>query len=180
MSVDPFDELLELENDFYKEGFEAGVADSAYAGLIEGKLFGLEKGYDKAIELGKARGRALVWEQRLAKDLGAPTNAESGSTDTTLSSKSDAETDISTIASKLDPLPNNARLRKHVDFLVSITDPTSVPKDNSDESVSEVDERVTKIRARMKMLSNLWGEPANPGAASATGIEEATGLSARH
>ena len=180
MSTDPFDELLELENDFYKEGFEAGVADSAYAGLVEGKLFGIEKGYEKALELGKARGRSLVWQQRLTNSSSTSTNAESGSTVIDVSSKEVDKTAMLSDMSKLDPLPSNSRLQKHVAFLMTVTDPVSIPKDNSDESVSAVDERITKIRARIKLMSNSVGEALTPAATAATGIEDATGLSARH
>ena len=64
MSTDPFDDLLDLENEYYQEGYDAGVADSTYAGMIEGKVFGIEKGYEKALELGKLQGRARVWQRR--------------------------------------------------------------------------------------------------------------------
>ena len=92
----------------------------------------------------------------------------------------DAATDLSDVMSNLSPLPNNRRPTKHIDFLISVTDPASVPKDNSDESVSEVDERITKIKARMKMMSNWVGEAVSPTSRTVTGIEDATGLSARH
>ena len=178
MSDDPFDDLLGLEDDFYKEGFEAGVNDSGHAGLIEGKLFGIEKGYEKALEIGKARGRALVWQQRL-QDGGNSSAAKLSSSSTPrLTPTSDK--DLTTSIAELLPLPSNARLKKHIEILSSLTDPMTIPKDNSDESVSEVDERITKIRARIKMISNLVGEAVSPAAASETTIEDSTGLSARH
>ena len=43
MATDPFDDLLELENDYYKEGYDAGVADSTYAGMIEANWNGIRR-----------------------------------------------------------------------------------------------------------------------------------------
>ena len=170
---DPFDTLLTLENDFYREGYEAGVTDSAHAGLIEGKIFGIEKGFEKALEIGRARGRAIVWLARL-NGGGETTNGD------VLTVDGGEVRDVSGVMSGLPSLQENARLRKHVDVLLSLTDPTNLPKDNSDESVGEVDERITKIRARLKMISNMIGESVSSSAAARASIEESGGLNARH
>ena len=180
MSTDPFDELLELENDFYKEGYEAGVADSTHAGLIEGKLFGIEKGYEKALEIGKAQGRGLVWQQRLESDSTSSRVNVSLGKEQNGAPALHPESGLSSIMTTLSPLPNNGRLKKHVDLLMSLTDPATIPIDNSDEAVSEVDERITKIRARLKMISNMVGEALSPATTSAGNIEDSNGLSARH
>ena len=179
MPSDPFDDLLELESDFYKEGFEAGIADSTYAGLVEGKVFGIEKGYEKALEIGKAYGRALVWKRRLDDEENNATETASsgGVKEGTVPPVS--EVDLFGTMKDLPPLPTNPRLKKHIAILLSLTDSASIPKDNSDESVSEVDERITKIRARMKMVSNLVGEAVDPASTSAGSIEDSGGLQAR-
>lgn len=187
MSTDPLDDLLSLETTFYNEGFEAGVADSAHAGLIEGKLFGIEKGYEKALEIGRVHGRALLWQRRLESDgsesAASPpvTKRENGSTN---SISTFSEEDISVITTILPPLTtsstNIARLKKHISTLIALTDPTTLPKDNSDDSVSELEERISKIRARVKMISTMTGESVAPAANAATSIEDSIGLSARH
>jgi hypothetical protein len=173
-SSDLFDGLLGLEEQFYKEGFEAGVADSAYAGMIEGKVFGIEKGYERALELGRLHGRAIIWRQRLTdnaqkSDVAGSTGAEGGNVDAP----------IRLADQTLPRLPDNARLRKHIENLLSLTDPKTLPKDNSDESVSEVDDRISKAKARAKMISTMVGEPLDPGQAAPSGIEDSAGLSAR-
>jgi hypothetical protein len=179
MSTDPFDELLDLEDNFYKEGFDTGAADSVQAGLVEGKLFGIEKGYEKAIEIGRARGRALVWLQRMSIDGTSTENHERKSRIVNNVAKGQG-LDRAMVAN-LPPLAGNARLKKHLDLLLSLTDPDTIPKDNSDVSVSEMDERITKIRARVKMISALIGESVSsaPTSISTNGIEDSTGLNAR-
>jgi hypothetical protein len=179
MSTDPFDEILELEDGFYKEGFEAGVTDSEYAGLIEGKVFGIEKGYEKALEIGKARGRALVWQRRLDQDFGGKTENMSSTNGQDSTQSLISGTGLSGVVSTLAPIASNARLKKHIDFLLSVTDSDSIAKDNSDDSVGEMDERITKVGTRMKMISKMVGESVNSGTATATSIEDSIGLSAR-
>src|SRR5271156_4071878 len=52
MESDPFDDLLSLEDRFYNEGFQLGTTDGVKAGRIEGRVFGLEKGFEKYVEMG--------------------------------------------------------------------------------------------------------------------------------
>ena len=63
--ADPFDSLLSLEDKFYKEGYDLGVSDGTHAGLIEGRLFGLERGFEKYVSMGNLYGRAVIWTGRL-------------------------------------------------------------------------------------------------------------------
>jgi hypothetical protein len=184
MENDPFDDLLELENEYYKEGYEAGVADSTYAGLIEGKVFGIEKGYEKALELGKLHGRALVWQSRFSSskktansdDVQRPEGIDSPLT----TPRSVEAQKLAENCRLLDRIPDNARLRKHVDALEAASDRTTVDKDNSDEAVSEFDDRIAKANAKAKVVANILGESLNPAATANSGIEDATGLQARH
>lgn len=62
---DLFASLLNLEETYYDEGYTAGVADGERAGLVEGRIFGLEKGFEKYLRMGRLRGRAVVWAGRL-------------------------------------------------------------------------------------------------------------------
>jgi hypothetical protein len=54
-----------------------------------------------------------------------------------------------------------------------------VNKGNSDEAVTEFDDRITKANAKAKVISNIVGEPLNPVSVTNSGIEDATGLQAR-
>lgn len=182
MATDPFDDLLELENDYYKEGYDAGVADSTYAGMIEGKVFGIEKGYEKGLELGKLHGRALVWRRRLSllsetDALGSQQGSEFGASSST---KSIEQSKLSQIVPSLGKLPDNTRIRRHVDALHSASDGQTVACDNSDGAVTEFDDRIAKAKAKAKVVANIAGESLNPAPAANAGIEDATGLQARH
>jgi hypothetical protein len=180
MASDPFDDLLEIENDYYKEGYDAGVADSTYAGLIEGKVFGIEKGYEKALELGKHRGRALVWQQRLgASNSGDQIHQLATSSDVPPSSTLSEAAIMHQVGLALPRLPTNMRLRKHVEALSLAADPATVAKDNSDEAVTGFDDRIAKASAKTKVIANIVGEAFNPTSTGNTGIEDSTGLNAR-
>ncbi|EXJ87551.1 hypothetical protein A1O3_04511 [Capronia epimyces CBS 606.96] len=181
MSTDPFDALLELENDYYQEGYEEGVADSTYAGMIEGKVFGIEKGYEKALELGKLHGRALVWQARFSEPKSSSQNAEEAANDEV--SKSAAVEDLGKLVQTvrmLAPISKNTRLRKHVETLHVASDGRTVARSNSDEAVTEFDDRIAKANAKAKVISNILGESLNPTTSVNGGIEDATGLQARH
>ncbi|KIY02413.1 uncharacterized protein Z520_02551 [Fonsecaea multimorphosa CBS 102226] len=170
MATDPFDDLLELENDYYREGYDAGVADSTYAGMIEGKVFGIEKGYEKALELGKLHGRALVWRERSEKAV----SKDAATLETLDSSR------LRDIIQTLSQLSDNTRFRRHVEGLYAASDGATIAKDNSDEAVTEFDDRITKAKAKAKVIGNIVGESLNSTPASNVGIEDATGLQARH
>lgn len=180
MATDPFDELLELENDYYKEGYDAGVADSTYAGMIEGKVFGIEKGYEKALQLGKLHGRALVWQHRFSPSKKDPGQGEGSSDTSSASTPRPAEAQkLDEFVRSLGQLPDNVRLRRHVEALHTASDASTVLKDNSDDSVTEFDDRIAKANAKAKVIANIMGESLNPASSRNAGIEDATGLQAR-
>ncbi|RYO96796.1 hypothetical protein DL764_007396 [Monosporascus ibericus] len=67
MTSDIFDDVLNLEEQYYREGYENGYRDGAEAGSIEGRSVGLKQGYEKFLEAGRLQGRALVWANRIPK-----------------------------------------------------------------------------------------------------------------
>ncbi|EXJ83585.1 hypothetical protein A1O1_07208 [Capronia coronata CBS 617.96] len=181
MSGDPFDDLLELEDGYYKEGYEAGVADSSYAGMIEGKVFGIEKGYEKALELGKLHGRALVWQARYVDSIAVGPNVKKAANNEVTSSQTLKDhSKLADTVRLLAPLSKNARLRKHVEALHLASNSATIAKDNSDEAVTEFDDRIAKAQAKAKVIANIVGESLNPTTSVNAGIEDATGLQARH
>lgn len=176
MEGDPFDSLLDIEQEFYQEGYDAGLADGQHAGLVEGKVFGIEKGYEKALELGRLRGRALVWQTRCS---------EKASTQPTLTSTVIPPEELQSLMLKNLgdlPLPKSTRLSKHIEGLISMTDSKSTAIDNSDESVTEFDDRLTRAQAKAKVIAAIVGESLRPeiAAGAQSGIEDAEGLNARH
>jgi hypothetical protein len=171
VASDPFDDLLGLEEDYYQEGYDAGVADSRYAGMIEGRVFGMEKGAEKTLELGKLQGRALVWRGRI------------GTSRTTVDPSSNRQTPdtarLREVFQSLQSLSNHSRLQKHVDGLLTVSDAQTISKNNSDEAVAEFDDRIARSKAKAKIIANIVGESSNPTSMTNAGIEDATGLDVR-
>jgi Essential protein Yae1, N terminal len=153
MSDDLLDSVLDLEEDSYQAGFDEGKADGAEAGYAEGLTFGIEKGYQKALEIGKLHGRALMLNACLFDPISTSDN-------TTISSESNMDDDAN--ISKfpgLPTLPDNPRLKKHVETLLKLTDPDTLSADNSDEAVDDFDERMKKAIAKAKVIDKLIAEP---------------------
>ena len=64
-STDPFDAVLGLEEEFFQKGYKLGLTDGERAGRIEGRAFGLEKGFEKYMAMGRLNGKAQVWAGKL-------------------------------------------------------------------------------------------------------------------
>ncbi|KAK3710110.1 hypothetical protein LTR37_010541 [Vermiconidia calcicola] len=129
--ADPLDSLLSLEDQYYTEGFNLGVADGSRAGRIEGRIFGLEKGFEKFAGMGRLGGRAAVWKAR----------TEDGG---------DGESGV-----KLD---TSERLTKHIHRLHTLTDVSTLSTENSEDAVSEFDDRFKDATAKARLISRIVGE----------------------
>ena len=190
--------LLDLEEEFYKEGYDLGAVDGAQAGYTEGSVFAVEKGFEKFVEIGRLYGKALVWTQRLAdskasKPLG--TNSDDILTDTISRKDLDASLDPS-VCAEMATLPPSARLAKNLDILLELVDSASLAMANTEEAVTDVDERLKGAVIKAKLIQRALGEredtaDIHPGAkdtpagAATSGdgtgsIEDISSLSIRH
>lgn len=147
---DPFEDLLNLEDQFYQDGYKQGQADGDKAGRIEGRSLGLEKGYLKFLESGRLHGKAIVWANRLPglagkSSSGSQQQAGIGSTEKTQQQS-------------LPPLPDNARLKKNVTVLFALTEPDSLSTDNTDEAVNDFDDRLKRAEGKAKVIEKMVGE----------------------
>ena len=163
---DPFDDLLSLEDKFYKEGYDLGVSDGERAGLVEGRLFGLEKGFEKYAAMGKLHGRAIIWAGRLPEmksqvDVGGKGGEKKSATTSieTLSAQREEDEPASEGAScKVHSLPANPRLETHIRTLYALTEPGSLSTENSEDSVSDFDDRLKRAEGKTKIIEKLTGE----------------------
>ena len=141
--TDPLDSLLSLEDQYHTEGYTLGLADGARAGRIEGRTFGLEKGYEKFLELGRLSGRGAVLNARLTPvstpDAGGTLKDEM-------------------MGVRLKPIEATDRLRRHVRRLCDLTDPSTLSTENSEEAVEEFDSRLKDARAKATLISRAVGE----------------------
>ncbi|TKA63174.1 hypothetical protein B0A49_07192, partial [Cryomyces minteri] len=71
MDSDPLDDVLSLEDKYYSEGHALGVSDGSRAGRIEGRIFGLEKGFEKFVAMGALGGRSTIWASRIVRRASA-------------------------------------------------------------------------------------------------------------
>ncbi|KXL51238.1 hypothetical protein M433DRAFT_41364, partial [Acidomyces richmondensis BFW] len=134
-----FDMLLSLEDQYFNEGYQLGVADGARAGKIEGRLFGLEKGFEKALEMGRLNGQTVVWKARLPRAHSTP-----------------LETDNK--CGKFNCVDGSARLIKHIDRAAELTDPGTLETKNTEEAVNQFDERLAGARNKVTLISRIIGE----------------------
>ncbi|KAL2815429.1 hypothetical protein BDW59DRAFT_15807 [Aspergillus cavernicola] len=149
------DSLLDVEEDFYKEGYKLGATDGAEAGYTEGSVFAVEKGFEKFVELGRLYGKALVWAQRLAEmNQSTPSpNSKSPSEMT--------EEEISlqpSVCKSMASFPHSSRLAKNLDTLLELVDPASLPMQNTEEAVMDVDERLKGAIVKAKLIQRAFGE----------------------
>ncbi|GIZ44339.1 hypothetical protein CKM354_000754000 [Cercospora kikuchii] len=156
-NADVFEDVLNLEDRYYQEGYDLGVADGAKSGRIEGRTFGLEKGFEKFLEMGKLNGRAAVWEARLP------------------SSKKGDDASASSSDPVMPPLNGNERLRKHVERLAALSDPNGLSTKNDEDDVSEFDDRLKDAKAKATLIARIVGEDD----AASRDTDEAQGNSSR-
>ena len=168
---DPFEDLLTLEDDFYAEGFNLGVKDGHRAGLIDGRLFGLENGFEKYSKMGKLHGRATVWAGRLPRD---------GTEDLSPRARSNQA------MNRLD----NPRLKTSIRSLYALTELDSLSTENADDAVANFDDRLKRAEGKFKVIEKITGEAGqgehetHAGKSAQLkgdgGIEDSSVLSVRH
>ena len=158
MDSDPFDDLLGLEDKFYDEGFQLGRADGAKAGRIEGRAFGLEKGFEKYVESGRLHGRSIVWASRLAQSKSIVSDRREDSLGQDRDQPTVSTRDGIVKFQSLPELPHSPRLEKHLKVLYALTEPISLSTENSEEAVSDFDDRQKRAIGKMKIIERLVGE----------------------
>ncbi|KAF7194700.1 LTO1 family protein [Pseudocercospora fuligena] len=148
--ADVFEDALNLEDQYYREGYDLGVADGSKSGRIEGRVFGLEKGFEKFIEMGKLSGKAAIWEARLLDVKTADAEKKQGEV-------------------LMPKLGSNERLRKHIERLATLTNPDGVSTENSEDAVSEFDDRLKDAKAKATLISRIIGEDEFAGSTNENG-----------
>ncbi|KAK0726992.1 DUF1715 domain-containing protein [Lasiosphaeria miniovina] len=147
MAEDPFDDVLNLEEQFYQEGYKEGQADGIRAGRAEGRSLGLEKGFLKFVESGTLYGRAIVWANQLPRTSGM------GATEKAASKPAQDETK----SRQLPPLPRNPRLEKHITTLYALVEAESLSTENTDEAVNDFDDRLKRAHGKAKIIEKMVG-----------------------
>jgi hypothetical protein len=126
-----------ISRSLYQEGYALGFTDGEQAGRIEGRTFGLERGFDKFLELGRLQGRCSVWKARIKSPASPDTTSEATNTVRNYQI-------------------TNPRAQKQIELLSLLL--TNPPFKNNEESVEEVEETLKKGRGKGKVLMNMLGE----------------------
>ncbi|MCJ1476700.1 hypothetical protein MMC13_005368 [Lambiella insularis] len=168
-----FESLLGIEDQFYEEGYKLGAADGTRAGHIEGRLFGLEKGFEKFLEMGKLYGRSLVWASRLQHNISSGQELNK-----TPCKTHDAQTSMPFTRALLPPLPDSARLEKHVQTFHALVELESLSTQNKEEDVSEFDDRFKRAIGKAKIIEKSIGEDFDHNIVKAT-PDKTTGVASR-
>lgn len=173
-SEDPFDDLLNLEDRFYSEGYAQGVADGDRAGRLEGRSFGIEKGFEKFVEAGRLYGKSVVWANRLGP---SPPSSFSSSAVASLQQEQQ-EASISAakptgqngaeaqkMAAKQLPrlTVGGARLEKNIVTLHALVEPDTLSTENTDEAVQDFDDRVKRAQGKARVIERQVGEDGGSG-----------------
>lgn len=164
MESNLLESLLDLEEEFYQEGYNLGASDGAKSGYAEGSVFAVEKGFEKFVELGRLYGKALVWAQRLAdSDPSNGFSADQQLKNTSELSGSPTESEQSpslapSICKEMLSFPSSSRLAKNIGILLELADPASLPMQNTEEAVNDVDERLKGAIVKAKLIQRVLGE----------------------
>ncbi|KAL3424464.1 3-oxoacyl-(acyl-carrier-protein) reductase [Phlyctema vagabunda] len=183
--MDPFDEILGLEEQFYDQGYQQGMTEGVQAGRIEGRTFGLENGFKKYLESGRLHGKSLVWANRLPQQQQQQQQQQAGRDG---ARGPDAASQESRTAPEqklsLPVLAENPRLAKHVKVIHALAESDSLSTENTEEAVSDFDDRLKRAQAKAKIIERMIGETdvdASKIVSSNDGsIEDVSVLNARH
>lgn len=154
VEIDPFDSLLSIEEELYEEGYQQGYQDGLRQSQFEAQLFGIEKGFEKFIVMGKLQAKAAIWAARISvNDAMSKTQLEEQSNDRKSTESQDSKRSI-----QLPPLPQNPRLEKHIQTLLALVDDSTLSTANSDDAVAEFDDRLKRAQAKEKVIEKIIGE----------------------
>ncbi|KAI9642912.1 hypothetical protein NHQ30_008646 [Ciborinia camelliae] len=177
-TIDPFEDILNLEEEFYTTGYTQGLSEGITAGRIEGRTFGLEKGFEKYVEMGRLHGKSLVWANRIPslQKPKIPLISDSGK------QESEGKEPESSFNSKLPELAKNERLAKHVKVFYALAEAESLSTENSEEAVGDFDDRYKRAVAKAKIIEKMVGEGGGQGGGKSSGdgaIEDVSVMRAR-
>ncbi|KAK0654124.1 hypothetical protein DIS24_g5502 [Lasiodiplodia hormozganensis] len=171
IDIDPFDTVLSLEDQYYAEGHALGVADGSRAGRIEGRVFGLEKGFEKFVAMGALHGKAAVWAARLPPSSSSTTRHPEPQE----SLDQDPEKAVPAASNALPLLSSgsNPRLAKHITTLHALSEPASLSTQNDEDGVADFDDRFKRAQAKAKIVEKLVGEGQDVSELSSADVDAA-------
>jgi hypothetical protein len=192
-SDDPFDSLLNLEEQYYKEGYEEGLKDGIESGRVEGYSLGLRKGFEKFVEAGRLQSKTIVWANRIPKYQQAQQQQQQHQDrDESTSERQEKQEDPAESADREDenraedeeggsessrstrrrlpPIHSNPRLEKNIETLYGILEPGTLSMNNDDESVNDFDSRMKGAQGKLRIIERAIREGTNSSRATAAAV----------
>lgn len=154
MQSNTFDAVLDLEEEFYDTGFQQGLVDGVKAGRIEGRTFGLEKGFEKYIESGRLYGKSIIWLNQIsASHIPEPHTTVKRTSTSSITFDTPGQTSSS--SRSLPTLPTNHRLAKHIKTLHALSESESLSIENTEEAVTDFDDRTKRAQGKAKVIERI-------------------------
>ena len=110
---------------------------------MQARLFGIEKGYEKFMEMGELQAKAWAWSDDIHVRL------------------SNAQQEQKPVSSTDQSFASRDRIMKHMEILHTLLDPSTVSFENTDDAVSTFDDRLKRAHAKCKVITRLLGESAD-------------------
>ncbi|KAI0141202.1 DUF1715-domain-containing protein [Xylariaceae sp. FL1272] len=190
-SLFDLDELLNLEEQYYTEGYTAGLADGAEAGRLEGYSLGLTQGFEKFVEAGRLRSKATIWANRVPnlrrRSLQPPLVKEDGEREGAVEggmeqggesregeghAEDETQEGLKEESRALPPIQSNARLEKNITTLYGLVEPGTLSTQNDDEAVNDFDSRLKGAQSKVRIIERAIGEG---GHGKGSGVETGAG-----
>ena len=151
--ADPFEPLFNLEHKYYNIGYRRGRSDGLCQSRLEARVFGIEKGFEKFVEMGDLLAQARILEARLPQ----PSSRAMAVTDDEPSRELDSSRSDEQERG-FSPLPDTPQLRRHIQTLLGLLDPSAYSTQNTPDAVLDVDDRIKKAHSKLKIIERLTGE----------------------
>lgn len=164
---DPFDDVLNLEDQYYDQGYKQGHADGVQAGKIEGRSVGLKQGFEKFLEAGRLQSKAIVWGNRIPDVAARQTTTRAEGSHAGENENETGNQSMEADQKRLPPLTGNPRLEKNVTALYALIEPGTLSTENSDEAVNDFDDRFKRAQGKLKIIERIVGEGTEKPGASA-------------
>ncbi|CDK26844.1 unnamed protein product [Kuraishia capsulata CBS 1993] len=137
-----FDDLLNLEEKFYREGFEEGVQAGKQNNFREGKELGIQTGYQTFLYVGQIRGLTHSWKLYVDKinsgEISPPSERVGGKERDWVK----VSNQISELKSLVDSLYENGKL--------NLT--------NSDDDVSKISSTIKALRTKARIIAGILAQ----------------------
>ena len=164
MADDLFDGALNIEEDLYVQGYQEGLADGEQAGRLEGRSFGMTKGFEKFVQSSKLHGKSVIWANRLPSTTSSSTSvsntatagrSESQSSESQVTLAEAAEKLVGDYKQQLPPLSHNTRLARNIETIHALMEPDTLSTENSDEAVQDFDDRLRSAQGKAKVVERM-------------------------